>query len=72
LHTNWRRRSKRQRRVILWNRREGSSEGKGRGDESWGSDVGNGSKFRRSGRGNVGLDNQSRENAFRIDRHFER
>jgi hypothetical protein len=41
-HTNWRRRSNRQRRVILWRRRWGSSEIEGRGNKGWRDDVRNG------------------------------
>jgi hypothetical protein len=42
LHANWRRRSNRKRRVILWSWGWGSSEIEGRGDKSWENDVGNG------------------------------
>jgi hypothetical protein len=70
LDTNGRRRSNRKRRVRLRWRGKGSSEGKWRGDEGRGDDVGNGSEIGRSGGRNIGLDNQPRQDTFRIDRHF--
>jgi hypothetical protein len=53
LNTDRRRRSNRKRRVILWNRGWGASEGKGRSDECGGDDVGNRSEFRGCGGGNI-------------------
>jgi hypothetical protein len=71
LNTNRRRRSNRKRRVVLRDGRGGASEGKRRGDDRRRDDVWDRSKVRGSGRRNVGLDNQLRENMFRTGRHFE-
>jgi hypothetical protein len=70
LDMNGRRRSNRKRRVRLRWRGKGSSEGPWRDDEGRGDNVGDGSEIGRSGGRNIGLDNQLRQDTFRIDRHF--
>jgi hypothetical protein len=70
LYVNRRRRSNRKRRVTLRSRRWRASEREGRRDKSWGDDVRDRSELRGGGGRNVGLNNQSRKDAFRIGRHF--
>jgi hypothetical protein len=53
LNTDWRRRSSRKRRIILWNRRWGASERKGGSDECRGDDVRDGSKIGGGRRRNI-------------------